>query len=233
VRNLRGLTDETEISKGASSTRSVAPSASIANLVPAYAWWEGTLCARATLYNHPLLQPYCGPILQPESGLRRPLRWPSLTFGIGRGDLSHPRRHTEMPGALIRPATLVLRLERYAHLCKVCAYGARTAWGSIQNRVDATRGASLARPKAGLGVVLLSLHGGAADHARFDRSEKSTFRSLSGPLAADEDGERTSDFSKPAALRGLDIAFGLTFTTPQGRTVARCSQRGAERPSRN
>ena len=98
-------------------------------------------------------------------------------------------------------------------------HGARTAWGSIQNRVDATRGASLARPKAGLGVVLLSLHGGAADHARFDRSEKSTFRSLSGPLAADEDGERTSDFSKPAALRGLDIAFGLTFTTPQGRTV--------------
>ena len=42
------------------------------------------------------------------------------------------------------------------------------------------------------------------------------FQPPSGPLAADEGGERTSDFSKPAALRGLDIAFGLTFTTPSG-----------------
>ena len=79
-----------------------------------------------------------------------------------------------------------------------------------------TRGASLARPKAVLGVVLLSLHGSAAGHARFDRSKNSTFSAPSGPLAADEGGERTSDFSKPAALRGLDIAFGLRSTTPSG-----------------
>ena len=38
-----------------------------------------------------------------------------------------------------------------------------------------------------------------------------------GLLAADEDGERTGDFSKPAALRGLDIAFGLTLDYPVGR----------------
>ena len=48
---------------------------------------------------------------------------------------------------------------------------------------------------------------------------------------ADEGGERTSDFSKPAALRGLGIAFGLAFTTPPGG-LARRSQGGAERPSR-
>ena len=29
-------------------------------------------------------------------------------------------------------------------------------------------------------------------------------------------GERTSNFSKPVALRGPRIAFGLTFTTPSG-----------------
>ena len=65
-------------------------------------------------------------------------------------------------------------------------------------------------------MVLLSLHGSTAGHARFDRSKKSTFSAPSGPLAADEGGERTGDFSKPAALRGHDIAFGLTFTTPLG-----------------
>ena len=63
-------------------------------------------------------------------------------------------------------------------------------------------------------MVLLSLHGSAAGHARFDRSKNSTFSAPSGPLAADEGGERTGDFSKPAALRGLKIAFGLKFTTP-------------------
>ena len=42
------------------------------------------------------------------------------------------------------------------------------------------------------------------------------FQPPSGWLAADEDGERTGDFSKPAALRGLGIAFGLTLTTPSG-----------------
>ena len=63
-------------------------------------------------------------------------------------------------------------------------------------------------------MVLLSLHGSAAGHARFDRSKNSTFSAPSGPLAADEGGVRASDFSKPAALRGLGIAFGLTFTNP-------------------
>ena len=54
------------------------------------------------------------------------------------------------------------------------------------------------------------------------------FRPPSGPLAADEDGERTSDFSKPAALRGLDIAFGLTLTTPSGvRSTPGATGRGA------
>ena len=74
-------------------------------------------------------------------------------------------------------------------------------------------------------------------HARFDRSKNSTFSAPSGPLAADEDGERTSVFSKPAALRGLNIAFGLTFTTPSGMrstlfTTGRTHARSAERPSR-
>ena len=97
--------------------------------------------------------------------------------------------------------------------------------------MGATRGAILARPKAGLGVVLLSLHGGAAGHARIGRSGKSTFQPPSGPLAADEDGERTRDFSKPAALRGLDIAFGLTFTTPSGvRSTPGTTGRGAPLP---
>eukprot|EP00966_Prymnesium_polylepis_P199415 4621024-Prymnesium_polylepis.1 len=40
------------------------------------------------------------------------------------------------------------------------------------------------------------------------------FQPPSGPLAADEGGERTGDFGKPSALRGLDIAFGLRFTSP-------------------
>ena len=42
------------------------------------------------------------------------------------------------------------------------------------------------------------------------------FFSTVWPAGRHEDGERTGDFSKPAALRGLDIAFGLTFTNPSG-----------------
>ena len=42
------------------------------------------------------------------------------------------------------------------------------------------------------------------------------FSAPSGPLAADEGGERAGDFGKPSVLRGLDIAFGLRFTTPSG-----------------
>ena len=47
-------------------------------------------------------------------------------------------------------------------------------------------------------------------------SNNSTFSAPSGPLAADEGGQRTGDFCKPVALCGLDIAFGLRFTTPSG-----------------
>ena len=65
-------------------------------------------------------------------------------------------------------------------------------------------------------MVLLSRYGSAAGHARLGRSKNSIFSAPSGPLAADEGGERTGDFSKPSALRGLDIAFGLTLTTPSG-----------------
>ena len=65
-------------------------------------------------------------------------------------------------------------------------------------------------------MVLLSRYGSAAGHSRFDRSKNSTFSAPSGPLAADEGGERTINFSKPVALRGPRIAFGLTFTTPSG-----------------
>ena len=58
------------------------------------------------------------------------------------------------------------------------------------------------------------------------------FQPPSGWLATDEGGERTSDLSKPAALRGLDIAFGLKFTTPPGgRSPPFTRGRGA-RPSR-
>ena len=57
------------------------------------------------------------------------------------------------------------------------------------------------------------------------------FQPPSGWLAADEGGERTGDFSKPAALRGLDIAFGLKFTTPSGvRSTPFTTGRGAPLP---
>ena len=66
------------------------------------------------------------------------------------------------------------------------------------------------------GTVLNSVQAGAARHARLGNPKIRLFQSSSGPLAADEGGERTSDFSKPAALRGLGGAFGLRFTTPSG-----------------
>lgn len=50
-------------------------------------------------------------------------------------------------------------------------------------------------------------------------------------MTADEGGERTGDFSKPSALRGLDIAFGLTFTIPSGvRSTPGTTGRGAPLP---
>ena len=62
----------------------------------------------------------------------------------------------------------------------------------------------------------------------FDFVRSTACPHLSGPLAADEGGERTSDFSKSAALRGLDIAFGLTFATPSGvRSTPGTTGRGA------
>ena len=63
---------------------------------------------------------------------------------------------------------------------------------------------------------LFSLYGVGTGHARLGRSKNPTFQPPSGWLATDEGGERTGDFSKPSALRGLDIAFGLTFTIPSG-----------------
>ena len=83
-------------------------------------------------------------------------------------------------------------------------------------------------------MVLLSRHGAAASHARLGSSKNSIFQPPSGPLTADEGGERTGGFSKPSALRGLDIAFGLTFTIPSGvRSTPGTTGRGrAERPSR-
>jgi hypothetical protein len=65
-------------------------------------------------------------------------------------------------------------------------------------------------------MVLFSLYGVGTCHARLGRSKNPTFQPPSGWLAADEGGERTGDFSKPVALRGHDIAFGLTFTTLSG-----------------
>ena len=51
-------------------------------------------------------------------------------------------------------------------------------------------------------------------------------------LAADEDGERTGNFSKAVGLaRGLDIASSLTFTTPSSMRSTPGTT-GAERPSR-
>ena len=80
-------------------------------------------------------------------------------------------------------------------------------------------------------MVLFSLHGSAVGHARFDRSKNSTFSAPSGSLPEDEGGERTGDFSKPSALRGLDIAFGLTFTIPSGvRSTPGTTGRGAPLP---
>jgi hypothetical protein len=50
-------------------------------------------------------------------------------------------------------------------------------------------------------------------------------------LAAGKGGERMSNFSKPAALCGPGIAFGLTFTTPSAvRSTQGTTGRGAPLP---
>ena len=57
------------------------------------------------------------------------------------------------------------------------------------------------------------------------------FEPPSGWLAAGEGGERMSNFSKPAALRGPRIAFGLTYTTPSAvRSTPGTTGRGAPLP---
>ena len=80
-------------------------------------------------------------------------------------------------------------------------------------------------------MVLFSPHGSAVGHARFDRSKNSIFSATVWWLAADEGGERTINFSKPVALRGPRIAFGLTITTPSGvRSTLDTTGRGAPLP---
>ena len=73
---------------------------------------------------------------------------------------------------------------------------------------------------------LFSLYGVGTGHARLGRSKNSIFSATVWWLAADEGGERTSNFSKPVALRGPRIAFGLKFPTPSGVCAARRAQWG-------
>ena len=54
------------------------------------------------------------------------------------------------------------------------------------------------------------------------------FQHRLGLWLADEGGERTGDFSKPVALRGLDIAFGLTITNPSGVRAQHAIHNGAQ-----
>ena len=80
-------------------------------------------------------------------------------------------------------------------------------------------------------MVLLSRYGVGTGHARLGRSKNSIFSATVWWLAADEGGERTSNFSKPVALRGPRIAFGLTITTPSGvRSTPFTRGRGAPLP---
>tara|TARA_B100000795_G_scaffold61970_1_gene41634 strand:- start:678 stop:872 length:195 start_codon:yes stop_codon:yes gene_type:complete len=56
--------DETEISKGASSSRSAAPMASTANFVPEYTWAKNAIygaAARGARLRAPALAPPCSP----------------------------------------------------------------------------------------------------------------------------------------------------------------------------
>ena len=94
-----------------------------------------------------------------------------------------------------------------------------------------TRGVSLARPKAVLGVVLLSLHGSAAGHARFDRSKNSTFSAPSELLAATRTGgsqATLASYQPCAVIKSLSVLH----LQPRRACAARCSQRGPEGPSR-
>ena len=78
-------------------------------------------------------------------------------------------------------------------------------------------------------MVLLSHYGSAARHARFEVDFFARRLGLWPPT--NEDGERTGNFSKPAALRGLKAAFDLTLTTPSGvRSTPFTTGRGAPLP---
>ena len=65
-------------------------------------------------------------------------------------------------------------------------------------------------------MVLLSLHGSAAGHARFDRSKNSTFLATAWPSSDLEASECTGDVGNAVALRNLGMGVGLTFTNPWG-----------------
>ena len=64
MRTKPGLMDETEISKGASSSRSAAPMASTANFVPEYTWAKNAIygaAAREARLRAPALAALCSP----------------------------------------------------------------------------------------------------------------------------------------------------------------------------
>ena len=74
MRTKPGLMDETEISKGASSSRSAAPMASTACFVPEYTWAENAIygaAAREARLRAPALAALCSPA-QPCAALRSP-----------------------------------------------------------------------------------------------------------------------------------------------------------------
>jgi hypothetical protein len=80
---------------------------------------------------------------------------------------------------------------------------------------------SKTRPIGIMASILRDAHRGrsrwaAVRHARLGSSSNSTFSAPSELLAATRTGGSQATFSKPAALRGLDIAFGLTITNPSG-----------------
>ena len=80
-------------------------------------------------------------------------------------------------------------------------------------------------------MVLLSLHGSAAGHARFDRSKNSTFSAPSELLAATRTGgsQATLASYQPCAVIKSHSVLHLQ---PRRACAARCSQRGPEGPSR-
>ena len=91
--------------------------------------------------------------------------------------------------------------------------------GSIQNRAGVIQDRHAGESSTTDGCLrhgfALAPRWSGAGHAALIDPDLPAAPSL-GPLTANEDGERTSNFTKPMALRGLCIAFGLTFTAPSG-----------------